>query len=98
MTAVDLLLAYDIDTTTSKGRRRLRLVAKLCEGHGQRVQFSVFELVMNDRDYPKLLESLDRLLDSSDNVRIYRLSAGALDSVTVLGTPTNLAHRDAWVL
>ncbi|CAB4963116.1 MAG: CRISPR-associated endonuclease Cas2 [Actinobacteria bacterium] len=95
---MDLVLAYDIDTTTPQGRRRLRLVARLCEGYGQRVQFSVFELVVSEKQYPRLLADLSALLDAADYVRIYRLDIGALDRVTELGTRRHLPHRESWIL
>ena len=44
-----VLVTYDVSTETKEGRRRLRRVAKLCENYGQRVQFSVFECVVEDR-------------------------------------------------
>ena len=37
-----VLITYDVNTTTSAGRRRLRMVAKKCVAHGTRVQNSVF--------------------------------------------------------
>ena len=42
---MELLVSYDVDTTTPEGQRRLRRVAKACEGIGHRVQKSVFEVV-----------------------------------------------------
>lgn len=38
----DILVSYDVETTTPEGRRRLRQVGKLCKNYGQRVQYSVF--------------------------------------------------------
>ena len=38
-----VIVCYDVKTETREGRRRLRRVAKVCEGTGQRVQKSVFE-------------------------------------------------------
>jgi CRISPR-associated protein Cas2 len=38
-----VLVCYDVNTETKSGRRRLRRVARVCEGTGQRVQKSVFE-------------------------------------------------------
>ncbi len=38
-----VVVAYDVNTETTEGRRRLRRVAKICKDNGQRVQNSVFE-------------------------------------------------------
>ena len=42
-----ILVTYDVNTTDAGGRRRLRRVAKVCMNHGQRVQNSVFECVVD---------------------------------------------------
>ena len=42
-----VLVSYDVSTTTTAGRRRLRRVAKTCLDFGQRVQNSVFECVVD---------------------------------------------------
>ena len=42
-----LVIAYDVDTTSSAGSQRLRKVARLCERHGIRVQNSVFEVLLD---------------------------------------------------
>jgi len=38
-----VVVAYDVNTETKEGRRRLRRVARACQDFGQRVQKSVFE-------------------------------------------------------
>ncbi len=73
---MDLLVAYDVATTSPEGQRRLRRVAKVCEGFGARVQQSVFELVLNPHELPVLLHRLNREIDAAqDNIRIYRLDS-----------------------
>ena len=42
-----VLITYDVNTETPAGRRRLRKVAKRCVDHGQRVQNSVFECLLD---------------------------------------------------
>lgn len=73
---MDLLVVYDVNTTTSAGERRLRQVAKLCEGYGTRVQKSVFELVLEWEHLVPLQHRLSRIIDATtDSVRIYRLAS-----------------------
>ena len=43
-----ILVTYDVNTEDENGRARLRKVAKLCVKHGQRVQNSVFECILNE--------------------------------------------------
>ena len=70
-----IIVTYDVSTETREGRRRLRRVAKICEGIGQRVQKSVFECRVNQMQYEelerKLLAEID---DKQDNLRLYRLT------------------------
>jgi len=70
-----VVVCYDVNTETKAGRRRLRRVAKVCEGTGQRVQKSVFECQVDLMQ----LEDLERRLlaeiePAEDNLRIYRMA------------------------
>ena len=49
-----VLVCYDVNTETKAGRRRLRRVAKVCEGTGQRVQKSVFECQVDLKQFEEL--------------------------------------------
>lgn len=70
-----IIIAYDVSTETSAGRKRLRRVAKLCEGKGQRVQKSIFECRVNQMQYEALERSLLNEIDElEDCLRIYRLT------------------------
>jgi CRISPR-associated protein Cas2 len=69
-----ILVCYDVNTETKEGRRRLRRVAKVCEGTGQRVQKSVFECQLDIAQF----ESLERRLlaeinEKQDCLRLYRM-------------------------
>lgn len=86
---MDLLLTYDIDTRDRNGERRLRRVAKIAEGHGIRVQYSVFELVLDHHEVPGLLHQLGRTIDHNhDNIRIYQL--GSARPMATLGKQRDL--------
>jgi CRISPR-associated protein Cas2 len=71
-----VIVCYDVNTETRAGRRRLRRVARACEGIGQRVQKSVFECQI---DLAKMEELERRLLAEinleEDNLRLYRMPA-----------------------
>jgi len=96
---MDLILAYDVDTTSPDGQRRLRRIARLCEGHGIRVQKSVFEIVTDEAGLLKLLDRGGRIIDRKlDNIRVYRLQARGFDAVTTLGTALPTPHRDPYIL
>lgn len=73
-----IIVTYDVSTETREGRRRLRRVAKVCEGIGQRVQKSVFECNVNQMQYEELERKLLAEIDvEADNLRLYRLTESA---------------------
>ena len=90
---MELLVTYDVDTTTPQGARRLRRVAKACEGHGFRVQKSVFEIVCDPARRLQLEARLRELIDPSrDSIRIYQLEGGTFTKAKHLGAATDPPH------
>jgi CRISPR-associated protein Cas2 len=69
-----VIVCYDVNTETKAGRRRLRRVAKTCEGVGQRVQKSVFECRLDLAGLEALERTLLREVNlDEDCLRLYRL-------------------------
>ena len=69
-----VLITYDVNTETPAGRKRLRKVAKRCVDHGQRVQNSVFECLLDAAQYAVLKAELTALIDPAlDSLRFYQL-------------------------
>jgi len=70
-----VLVSYDVAMDES-GQRRLRRVAKVCKNYGQRVQYSVFECLVDPalwvRVRQKLIDEIDTDIDS---LRFYFLGA-----------------------
>lgn len=72
-----IIVCYDVNTETREGRKRLRRVAKVCEGVGQRVQKSVFECRVDRMQYEDLERRLlQEINEKEDNLRLYRLAEG----------------------
>ena len=81
-----ILVTYDVNTESSAGRRRLRHVAKLCQNHGQRVQFSVFECMLDPAQWIELRAKLEAEIDrDTDSLRFYFLGANWRQRVEHLG-------------
>lgn len=77
------VVIYDI--SDDKRRRR---VFNLLEGYGQRVQFSAFECVLNDRKFEELRSRLIKVVKmNEDSVRFYPISKHTLGQVIVWGEP-----------
>jgi CRISPR-associated protein Cas2 len=88
---VEILVTYDVATDDAAGRRRLRRVAKVCEAFGQRVQYSVFECIVNSAQLEQLKHQLEKVIDlKQDSLRIYRLQEPRERYVQVIGR--TLAH------
>ena len=83
---MEVLITYDVSTETAAGRKRLRQVAKACEGYGQRVQKSVFECIVNAAQLEALRATLERIVDpAQDSLRIYRLLEPRERYVQIIG-------------
>jgi len=73
---MQLLITYDVATSTDGGERRLRRVAKVCLNCGQRVQNSVFECEVNPAQFVELKGRLLDVVDlEHDSLRFYNLGA-----------------------
>ncbi len=69
-----VLITYDVSTADKAGEKRLRRVAKVCCNHGQRVQNSVFECLVNPAQWAILQASLESEIDPKrDSLRYYYL-------------------------
>ncbi|WP_415519736.1 MAG: CRISPR-associated endonuclease Cas2 [Desulfovibrio aminophilus] len=71
-----VLVSYDVKTEDGDGRRRLRRIAKACQDYGQRVQYSVFECIMDPAQWTRLRARLLREMNSEeDSLRFYFLGS-----------------------
>lgn len=69
-----VLITYDVNTEDAGGRKRLRQIAKQCVNHGQRVQNSVFECVLDAAQCKQLQHKLLGIIDEKkDSLRFYYL-------------------------
>ena len=81
-----VLVTYDVKTETPAGRKRLRRVAKACENFGQRVQFSVFECLVDPGQWAALRFTLiDEIDQNQDSLRFYFLGSNWKQRVEQVG-------------
>ncbi|MEW6606144.1 MAG: CRISPR-associated endonuclease Cas2 [bacterium] len=70
-----VIVSYDVSTEAS-GQRRLRRVAKACQDYGQRVQYSVFECMVDPAQWTVLRQRLlDEIDPEKDSLRFYYLGS-----------------------
>jgi CRISPR-associated protein Cas2 len=71
-----VLVTYDVRTEDSKGKKRLRKVAKQCVNYGQRVQNSVFECLVDPVQFAQLRKKLEEIINpAEDSLRYYFLGS-----------------------
>jgi CRISPR-associated protein Cas2 len=71
-----VLITYDVETKSMSGRKRLNKVAKICENHGQRVQYSIFECILEPAMFAELKFRLEAVIDKEkDSLRFYNLGS-----------------------
>lgn len=69
-----VLITYDVNTQTAEGRRRLGNIAKICQNYGQRVQYSVFECIVDPGQWAQLRKQLVETHNKeTDSLRFYLL-------------------------
>ncbi|MBA5875897.1 MAG: CRISPR-associated endonuclease Cas2 [Nitrospira sp. CR1.2] len=96
---MNVLIAYDVATETTDGRRRLRKIAQACQDFGQRVQKSVFECTVNEMQFEELLRRLVEIIDDKeDSLRVYRLVEPKEKYVQVFGVDTSVDFDEPLVL
>lgn len=77
------VIAYD-----SPSNKRRRKLAQLLEGHGVRVQWSVFECRLRPGEISVLKQRLARLIQhDADSVRLWPLSVSSCARIAHLGRP-----------
>ncbi len=71
-----VLVSYDVSTTDPGGPKRLHRVAKVCQNYGQRVQYSVFECIVDPAQWAVLKHRLIDLINKElDSLRFYYLGS-----------------------
>ena len=94
-----ILITYDVNTTDADGKRRLRNVAKKCVAHGQRVQNSVFECLLDAAQYRKLRAELEQLIDlNRDSLRFYTLGNNYQSKIEHVGAKATYSPEDTLIL
>lgn len=94
-----VLVTYDVNTETAAGRKRLRKVAKICVDHGQRVQNSVFECLLDAAQYVAFKAKLAQMIDpQTDSLRFYSLGNAYKTKVEHIGCAPAWAQDDVLLL
>lgn len=94
-----VLVTYDVNTQTVAGCKRLRRVAKICTNHGQRVQNSVFECLLDASQYVLFKAALEHEIDpEQDSLRFYALGNHYKSKVEHIGVGQQWSQDDILLL
>ncbi len=86
-----VLVSYDVKTSDDGGSKRLRRVAKACEDYGQRVQYSVFECIVDPAQWAVLRQRLiDEIDPEADSLRFYFLGSNWRKRVEHIGAKKSI--------
>lgn len=91
-----LVITYDVSTKEERaGARRLRRVAKACTSFGVRVQKSVFEMQLGQKEWVELKSRLLAEIDvTQDSLRVYFIDQTGKDKIEHYGNqaPVNVVE------
>lgn len=94
-----VLISYDVNTEDTAGRRRLRKIAKQCVNHGQRVQNSVFECLLDAAQARSLQHKLCEIMDAEkDSLRFYYLGNNYKTKIEHYGTKSSYEPEGVLVI
>lgn len=80
-----VLVSYDV-AIEENGQKRLRRVARACQDYGQRVQYSVFECLVDPTQWTLLRQRLiDEIDPAIDSLRFYFLGSNWKRKVEHIG-------------
>jgi len=94
-----VLVTYDVKTSDPGGSRRLRRVAKACRDYGQRVQYSVFECIVDPAQWTKLKQRLIEEIDEeADSLRFYFLGSNWKHRVEHVGAKPSIDQEGPLII
>ena len=94
-----VLVTYDVSTTDEGGPRRLHRVAKVCQNYGQRVQFSVFECILDPAQWATLKQRLIDIIDQEvDSLRFYYLGSNWRRRIEHVGAKKTLDQEGPMIV
>ncbi len=83
------LVCYDI-----RDQKRWRKAYKLMQGHGERIQYSIFRCLLTQRTREKLRWELEKVLAKEDNLLLIRLSHQCVASIPTYNRPNTWLYLD----
>ena len=94
-----VLVSYDVANQEGAGARRLRRVSKACQDYGQRVQYSVFECIVDPAQWAVLRQRLiDVINPAEDSLRLYFLGSNWKRRVEHIGAKKSIDQEGPLII
>jgi len=94
-----VIVSYDVATSEDGGQRRLRRVARACKDYGQRVQYSVFECIVDPAQWTMLKDRLISEIDiEKDSLRFYYLGSNWKSRVEHVGAKAGVDQEGPLII
>jgi len=94
-----VVVSYDVAKLDTGGARRLRRIAKTCQNYGQRVQYSVFECIVDPAQWTLFRKSLiDEINSEEDSLRFYFLGSNWRRRVEHVGAKKTIDQEGPLVI
>ncbi|MBU0699707.1 MAG: CRISPR-associated endonuclease Cas2 [Pseudomonadota bacterium] len=94
-----MLISYDVATDDNGGQRRLRRVSRACQDYGQRVQYSVFECIVDPAQWTVLKDRLISEIDQKkDSLRFYYLGSNWKHRVEHVGAKVSIDQEGPLII
>ncbi len=88
------LVSYDISDTPRRTR-----IAKILDDFGDRVQYSVFECLIDDVLLARMMSRLEKVAkEDEDSIRIYCLCGNCEKVIRIIGRGEVTKDRDVFIL
>jgi len=87
------VVSYDIPDDN-----RRNAVSKTLLDFGSRVQYSVFECIMDDDSHQELMNRLAMIVVEEDKIRVYALCAKCEGRIAVLGCGEVTKDKEVYIL
>lgn len=86
-------VSYDIEEDRVRNK-----IARLLKGFGERVQKSVYEVQLDEKQLEKLSRIVENLIGKEDSVRWYCLCENCQKLVKISGVGTLTKTPDVWIV
>lgn len=94
-----VVVSYDIASKNPKDQKRLRKIAKLCVNYGTRVQYSVFECILEPWQWELLKSKLLEVYNpKEDSLKFYFLGSNWEKRIESFGIKRNFDLDEAIVI